>query len=67
MPFIIRTVKETVTKTDEDLRKKYLKATDDMKSTEVMFANLSEMFGQQQKDILKTVTKIRENIQELQV
>jgi len=67
VPFIIRTVKKTVTKTDEDLRKKYLKATDDMKSTEVMFANLSEMFGQQQKDILKTVTKIRENIQELQV
>jgi len=58
---------EPVTRTDEDLRKKYLKATDDMKNTEVMFAILGEMFGQQQKDILKTVTKIRENIQELQV
>jgi len=56
-----------VTKTDEDLRSKYLKATDNKKTKEAMLQNLAQMFGKQQKDILGTVTNIRKTIQELQV
>ncbi len=67
MPFICKIEEEIVTKTYEDLRQKYLKATDAMKTKEDMLSNLGEMFANQQQDILKTVTKIKENIQELQV
>ncbi len=56
-----------MTKTDEDLRSKYLKATDNKKTKEAMLQNLAQMFGKQQKDILGTVTNIRKTIQELQV
>lgn len=56
-----------MTKTDEDLRSKYLKATDNKKTKEAMLQNLGQMFGKQQKDILETVTNIRKTIQELQV
>ena len=56
-----------MTKTDEDLRSKYLKATDSKKTKEAMLQNLAQMFGKQQKDILETVTNIRKTIQELQV
>jgi hypothetical protein len=67
MPYICRIEEEEVTKTDEDLRNKYLKANDDKKTKEVMIGNLAQMFGQQQKDILKTVANIRETIGELEV
>ena len=67
VPYICIIVSEEVTKTDEDLRNKYFKATDDKKTREVMISNLGQMFGQKQIEIQKTLTNIREVIQELQV
>ena len=67
VPYICKIVEEEVTKTDEDLRNKYLKATDGKKTKEAMIANLGQMFGYQQQDVLQTVSEIRKTILELQV
>ncbi len=67
VPYICRIVEEEVTKTDEDLRTKYLKATDDKKSKEMMIENLGQMFAKQQQENSRTITTIRKIIEELQV
>jgi predicted GTPase len=67
VPYICTIVEEEVTKTDEDLRNKYLKATDDKKSKEMMIENLGKMFAVQQQKNSRTITNIREIIEELQV
>jgi hypothetical protein len=67
LPYICQIVEEEVTKTDEDLRKKYLKATDDKKSKEMMIENLGRMFAEQQRNNCHTVSQIRENVCKLQV
>ena len=67
VPYICIIVFEEVTKTYEDLRNKYFKATDDKNTKFVMISNLGQMFGKKQIEIQKTLTNIREVIQELQV
>ncbi len=67
LPYICQIVEEDVTKTDEDLRKKYLKATDDKKNKEMMIENLGRMFAEQQQNNCHTVSQIRENVGKLQV
>jgi GTP-binding protein EngB required for normal cell division len=67
LPYLIKTVEEDVTKTDEDLRNKYLKASDDKKSKEIMLENLGQMFVNQQRRNCLTITNIRGTIQKLQV
>jgi hypothetical protein len=67
VPYIIKAIEEDVTKTDEDLRRKYLKASDNKKSKEMMLENLGQMFINQQKRNCQTITNIRETLQKLQV
>jgi predicted GTPase len=67
VPYICKIVEEEVTKTDEDLRDKYLKATDNKKNKEVMIENLSQMFAAKQHENAKTITSIREIVEKLQV
>ena len=67
LPYLCQIVEEDVTKTDEDLRKKYLKATDDKKNKELMIENLGRMFAEQQRNNCHTVSQIRENVGKLQV
>ena len=67
VPYICVIVYEEVTKTDEDLRNKYLKASDEKKTKEVMIGNLGRVYGQKQIEIQETLTSIRQTIQELQV
>jgi hypothetical protein len=67
VPYICKIVEEDVTKTDEDLRDKYLKATDNKKNKEVMIENLSQMFAAKQHENAKTITSIREIVEKLQV
>ena len=66
-PYIYKTVEEIVTKTDEDLRKKYLKASDDKRSKEAMLTKLGLMFMNQQKQNCSAITNIRKTIQKLRV
>jgi predicted GTPase len=67
LPYIIKAIEEDVTKTDKDLRRKYLKASDNKKSKEMMLENLGQMFISQQKQNCQTITNIRETLQKLQV
>ena len=67
VPYICIVVSEEVIKTDEDLRQKYLKATDEKRTKESMITNLGQMYGKQQIEIQKTLTSVRQIIQELQV
>jgi hypothetical protein len=67
VPYICKIVEEEVIKTDEDLRTKYLKATDDNQSKELMIKNLGEMFAKLQKEHSWTIYNIRRIIEKLQV
>jgi hypothetical protein len=67
VPYICKIIMEEVTKTDEDLRKKYLKATDDKRTKEMMIENLGRMFAKQQTENSQTITNIRSTIDKLHV
>ncbi len=47
LPFIYETIEEQVTKTNEDLLKKYNKAKDDKTSKGEMLESLGQMFGEE--------------------
>ena len=67
VPYFCEIIEEDVTKTDEDLRRKYTKAQNDKFSREKLLENLGRQFGDQQMVVMKSLDTIRENIQTLKV
>ena len=65
VPYVLKTVKNKVTKTDEQLRAKYTEAKGQKNNKDHMLNNLGEKFGGQQMGIYGCIKQVNDYIAEL--